>query len=110
MKSVSFYVTGKVQDVMFRQTFIRGAQKRKLKGGASNDAENHHRVHCSLEGNESIVDEMIKQLQETKPLNSWNAAVEALHYYDHFIELSDHQVTTDNVDQYHWSPNVVFYL
>ena len=30
----SFEVFGKVQGIMFRQTFIRGLQKRKLQGGA----------------------------------------------------------------------------
>ena len=110
MNKISFYVTGNVQNVMFRQTFIRGAQKRELKGGASNDAKDPNRVYCSLEGDAAAIDEMINKLQSGKPINSWNAYVEALHYYNHFIEISEHQVTTDNVNQYHWSPNVEFYL
>ncbi|MCH9638749.1 MAG: acylphosphatase [Betaproteobacteria bacterium] len=110
MKKVSFYVTGNVQDVMFRQTFIRGAQKRKIRGGATNDPKNHQLVHCSLAGEESVVEEMLSKLQEGKPLNSWNAQVDELHYHEQFIEFSDHQVTTDNVNDYHWSPSVIFYL
>lgn len=110
LKKVSFYVTGNVQGAMFRQTFVRGAQKRKIKGGATNDSRNHHLVHCSLEGEESVVEEMISKLREVKPLNSWNAQVNELHFYDHFIEFSDYQVTTDNVNDYHWSPDVDFYL
>ncbi len=66
---------------MFRQTFIRAAIKRNLKGGASNDAKNHQQVHCSLEGNELAVNEMINKLQEGKRINSWNAYVNELHYY-----------------------------
>lgn len=95
---------------MFRQTFIRGAQKRKLKAGATNDANNRDRVHCSLAGEAAVVDEMIKTLRERKPINSWNAYVEELHLYDHFVEISEHQVTTENVNRFHWSPNVEFYL
>ena len=110
MKKVSFYVTGNVQNVMFRQTFIRGSLKRKIKGGVTNDSKNHHLAHCSLEGEESVVDEMINKLREGKPINSWNAQVEELHLYNHFIEFSDHQVNTDNVDNYNWSPGVDFYL
>lgn len=95
---------------MFRQTFIRGSLQRKIKGGVTNDSKNHHLAHCSLEGEESVVDEMINKLREGKPINSWNAQVEELHLYNHFIELSDHQVNTDNVDNYNWSPGVDFYL
>ncbi|SFK24213.1 Acylphosphatase [Nitrosomonas aestuarii] len=110
MKRISFYVTGNVQNVMFRQTFIRGAQKRKLKGGASNDTKYSNRVHCSLEGESAAIDEMISKLRTGKPINSWNAHVEVLHFYDYFTEISEHQVTTENVNQHHWSPNVEFYL
>ncbi|MBX3628527.1 MAG: acylphosphatase [Nitrosomonas sp.] len=110
MKKISFYVTGNVQGVMFRQTFLRAAKKRKLKGGASNDAQDHARVHCSLIGNEAAIDEMINKLRSGKPINSWNAYVEALHPHDHFIELSKHQVSTENINQFPWPPNVDFYL
>ncbi|SES71107.1 Acylphosphatase [Nitrosomonas marina] len=110
MKKISFYVTGNVQNVMFRQTFIRGAQQRKLAGGASNDAADTNRVHCSLVGDAAVIDEMIGKLQAGKPINSWQARVESLHVYDHFIELFEHQVTTDNVSRFNWSPNVEFYL
>ena len=53
---------------------------------------------------------MINKLREGKPINSWNAQVEELHLYNHFIEFSDHQVNNDNVDNYNWSPGVDFYL
>lgn len=110
LKQVSFYVTGKVQNVMFRQTFIRAAKNRKLKGGASNDAKNHQLVHCSLEGDDAIIDELIHQLKTVQPLNSWGAAVQGLQFYDNFIEFSNHQVTTDNVSGFNWAPDVIFYL
>jgi len=107
---LSFYVTGNVQNVMFRQTFIRAATKRKLKAGASNDTHDLQRVHCSLIGDETTIREMLNKLREGKPINSWNAYVDELHHHDYFIELSEHQVTTDNVGQTNWSPNVEFYL
>ncbi len=110
VKRISFYVTGNVQNVMFRQTFIRGAQKRKLSGGATNDAQDIHRVYCSLVGDAVAIDDMVDQLQTGNPINSWNARVEVLHICDYFIDLSAHQVTTDNVNRFHWSPNVQFYL
>ncbi len=95
---------------MFRQTFIRAAKNRKLKGGASNDERNQQLVHCSLEGDEEVIDNLIQLLKTVQPLNSWGAAVQALQSYDDFIEFSDHQVTTDNVSGFNWAPNVVFYL
>ena len=48
--SKSFEVHGKVQNVMFRQTFIRGAMKRHLSGGATNDPENERRSERSRSG------------------------------------------------------------
>lgn len=67
-------------------------------------------VHCSLAGDASAVDELMNKLREGKPINSWNAQVEELHLHDYFIEFSDHQVNTDNVDDYDWSSDVAFYL
>lgn len=110
MKKISFYVTGNVQGVMFRQTFIRGSLKRKIKGGVTNDSKDHHLVHCSLAGEKLAINEMLNKLRERKPINSWNAQVDELHLYDHFIEFSDHQVNTDNIDDYNWSSDVDFYL
>ncbi len=95
---------------MFRQTFIRGAHNRKIKGGATNDSKNHHLVHCSLEGEELDVEEMVNKLREEKPLNSWNAQVNELHFHNDFIEFSNHQFTTDKANDYNWSPEVDFYL
>ncbi len=110
MKKISFYVTGNVQGVIFRQTFLRAAKERKLKGGASNDARDHTRVHCSLSGDAAAIDELIHKLRSGKPINSWNAYVEELHLYDHFIELSEHQVSTAHSHPFAWPPNVDFYL
>lgn len=89
---------------------MRGAQKRKLRGGASNDILDHNRVYCSLIGDEAIVDEMLDRLRAGCAVNSWNARVEILHLCEHFIDLSEHQVTTDNVNRFNWSSNVEFYL
>lgn len=110
LKKVSFYVTGNVQGVMFRQTFIRAAEKKALRGGVSNDTKNNARVDCSLIGDEAAIEQLISKLRTGKPINSWNAYVQELHFHKHFIELSKHQITTDNVNQFNWSPDVEFYL
>jgi acylphosphatase len=110
LKKISFYVTGNVQGVMFRQTFIRAAEKRALRGGVSNDAKNNMCVHCSLIGDEEAIDQLITKLRTGRPINSWNAYVQELYLHEHFIELSKHQITTDNVNQFNWSPDIEFYL
>lgn len=79
-------------------------------GGATNDAENHQLVHCSLEGDDAAVDELIDKLKAGQPINSWGAVVKSLQFYDDFIDFSSHQVTTDNVSRFNWAPDVTFYL
>ena len=71
-----FGVRGKVQNVMFRQTFIRGAIKRELVAGATNDSENQGRVFCILKGNEKAIENYVSFLKEKKFINSWGATVE----------------------------------
>ena len=105
-----FEVKGKVQNVMFRQTFIRGAIKRNLSGGATNDSENEARVQCMLEGEEKVVDDYIAFLKEKKVINSWGATVEEVFTHEEGKAIESYQVTTKNVDQFNWSPNVEMYI
>ena len=108
--SKCFDVYGKVQNVMFRQTFIRGALKRQLSGGATNDPENRGRVLCILEGEEREVEDYILFLGEKKVINSWGATVEKIVQTGEEKHLEDYEVTTKNVDHFNWSPNVEMYV
>jgi acylphosphatase len=105
-----FRVEGKVQGVMFRQTFIRAAQKRNLKGAATNMPDGS--VHCILSGPEDKINEIVEGLQSGKAINSWDASVDvlALLSADQSLAFEQHQVTTENVDSFSWSPNVEMYL
>jgi acylphosphatase len=110
VKEIFFVVEGRVQGVMFRQTFIRAAEQRGLTAGASNLPD--RRVSCYLAGGEAKVEEVLVGLQSQKPLNSWGALITALTMLSPMegIALGSHQVTTDNVDRFSWNPNVEMYL
>lgn len=49
-------------------------------------------------------------MKSGKDLNSWGAHVDKLEELSSGIAFEDHQVNTDNVDNFNWSPNVTFYL
>jgi acylphosphatase len=108
--AVHFRVSGKVQGVMFRQTFIRAAQRRDLEGAASNLPDGG--VSCFLSGAEDKIDEITSGLQTGKTINSWGARVEGLVFLEESegISFLEHQVTTANVDTFSWSPDVEMYL
>jgi acylphosphatase len=107
---VCFKVSGKVQGVMFRQTFIRACQSRKLQGAASNLTDGT--VSCYISGDSDMIDDIIANLLSGSDINSWGASV------DKMIPISDaegipfekHQVTTLNVDSFNWSSDVDMYL
>lgn len=105
-----FKVEGRVQGVMFRQTFIRAAQKRDLKGAATNMPDGS--VCCYLSGAEEKINEIVEGLQSGQAINSWDAAVDQLTILDpdQAMAFGRHQVTTENVDSFRWSPNVEMYL
>jgi len=107
---IHFTVQGRVQNVMFRQTFIRAAQRRNLKAAASNLPDGQ--VACYLEGPGDLIDDILQGLESGRPINSWGARVECLRRQTEAegISFSSHQVTTDNVDRFNWSPNVSMYL
>lgn len=109
MIKVSGEVEGKVQQIMFRQTFIRGLLRRNLVGGATN-LENKNRVRFSIEGPEESIKEVIDCLTGIEKLNSWGAHVKKVFILDDYINYQEHQVTTDNVDDFNWSEGVEFYL
>eukprot|EP01090_Pellita_catalonica_P017769 TRINITY_DN5465_c0_g1_i1.p1 TRINITY_DN5465_c0_g1~~TRINITY_DN5465_c0_g1_i1.p1 ORF type:complete len:116 (+),score=12.50 TRINITY_DN5465_c0_g1_i1:84-431(+) len=94
----SFVVVGKVQGVMFRQSLIRGAQKLRIRAGATNlNSPQKDRVSVTLEGGNSEVDDLINRLQ-TQQINSWGARVKKIYPQDDTVGVAEHQVTTENVD------------
>ncbi len=107
---VYFKVSGKVQGVMFRQTFIRSCHSKGLKAAASNLSDGT--VSCYISGDTGMIDNVMSSLLSGNALNSWGACV------DKIITISDteaipferHQVTTDNVDTFKWNPNVDMYI
>ena len=105
-----FEVHGKVQNVMFRQTFIRGAIKRHLSGGASNDPENKGKVLCMLKGEENVLEDYINFLEQKKVINSWHATVDKIIQSKEEQSLEDYEVTTQNVDHFKWSSDVEMYV
>ena len=109
-RAVHFRVTGRVQGVMFRQTFIRAAQRRNLEGAASNLPDGS--VSCFLSGAEDKIDEITGGLQTGEAINSWGARVKKLVFLEERdgIPFDEHQVTTTNVDTFGWSPDVKMYL
>jgi len=104
-----FLAHGKVQGVMFRQTIIRGAQKRGLAAGATN-LPGGTEVAITLSGDEAAIDEIMEAVRELKPLNSWGASVVRLEAREEGLSLGEHQVTTENVGNYAWNPNIDMFL
>lgn len=106
----SFEARGRVQGVMFRQTLIRGALKRGLRAGATNDPADRGRVTFTVEGAPAALDAFIGALLATKPLSSMGAEAEAVAEITPPIPMERHEVTTDNVGQFHWRGGVEMYL
>jgi len=104
-----FLVKGNVQGVMFRQTLIRAAQKRSLRAGATN-LPGGSEVAITLDGDDKAILEIIKAAKALKPLNSWGAAIEELKEQQGGRKIQRHQVTTDNVDEFSWNPNINMFL
>lgn len=109
-KKVTINVYGKVQGIMFRQTFIRAAIKRELDAGATNDPNDRNHVTCSMEGDDTAIEELIHDLAQLDKLNSWGAKVDKVERLSDYLNYSSHEVTTENVDEYKWSTGVEFYL
>ena len=106
----SFIVFGKVQNVMFRQTFIRGLQSRNLRGGATNNSDKEKTVSITIDASDEDIAQVTQKLLELEVINSWNATVEKIIELSDEISIDSHQVTTENVDQIKWSEGVEFYF
>lgn len=111
MSHYYFNVYGKVQKVMFRQTFIRGALKRGLVAAASNDKMDVSRVSCYIKGDKESCLDLLSSLESKMVLNSWGAKVERIEYLGKGqANLEDYQVSTENVEEFSWTEGVEFYL
>lgn len=105
-----FYLArGNVQGVMFRQTLIRGAQKRNLRAGASN-LPSGTEVAITLDGDNDAIHDLVESARSLDPLNSWGARIDELIEQDAGRSIGDHQVTTENVDRFSWNPDVEMFL
>ena len=101
---------GIVQNVMFRQTIIRAAQKLGLEAGATNNNSNKSSCNITLKGSENKINELISKIKDTKILNSWGAQVSSLQLLPKGIPIDKHSVTTANVDDFNWKSDVEFYI
>ena len=103
-------VRGKVQGVMFRQTVMRAAQRLGLRAAASNMKQDKSLVKVSLIGDEAKIKQILAGLTNGEPINSWGAKPSKVEDDPSPWSFEKHQVTTDNVDQKKWNPNVKMYL
>ncbi|KAH0793865.1 Acylphosphatase family protein [Histomonas meleagridis] len=108
--TVYLFVKGKVQNVMFRQTIMRGSISRGVVAGATNNRQDRQRVDITLEGPEDKVNEIIEGLRSGKKLNSWGAHCTSVEILTSGKKPLEHEVNTSNVDNIKWKKGVEFYL
>ena len=105
-----YQVIGKVRGIMFRQTFIRAAQKLDLRAGASNVTTQPYKVRVVLEGEQGNMERLLEWLTSGSALNSWGASVDTFEQDPQSDDISHYQVTTENVDSVRWNPNIKLHL
>lgn len=88
-----FNVRGKVQGVFFRKSFVYWLESKGLKGGATNNAEDHDLVHCSIIGEENLIQKLKEELPG-RSFNNMGARVDLIEDCDHLITLEHHQAKT----------------
>lgn len=108
-KTKYFIVYGKVQGVMFRQTLIRAAQKRNLEAGATNSDDGKNVEFC-LSGDEKMIQEIIDFLKSGQDINSWSPKINEVQELPSGKSISEHEVSTDNVDNFKWSTDIEMFL
>jgi acylphosphatase len=108
--TVFLVVHGKVQNVMFRQTIMRGALERGIVAGATNIRSDRTRVDIALRGDPAKIQEMVDGLKSGKKLNSWGAHCTSVEVVEEGKAPLQHEVNTSNVDNIKWKKGVKFYL
>jgi|GEM_PF-5188391 len=86
-----FSVFGKVQGVYFRKSFLFACHRRELSGAVTNDHKDPSLVHCSLKGNQKVIQKFLFDLENISPLNSLGANIVHLLSKPHNILWQDHQ-------------------
>lgn len=89
-----FNVTGKVQGVFFRKSFVYLLAQRGLKGGATNSSKDRHLVHCTAIGPEEVCHQLKEDLKKGEKINSMGAKIDSLLDVDHGLEIEEHQAST----------------
>ena len=110
LKKVFIAAHGNVQDVMFRQTILRVAEKFGLTAGATNCYYDPDRVDISIEGKEDSVNKFFEKIKPGNELNSWGAKIDKLEFLPEGREPLDHQINTNNFNQIHWRNDIKFYV
>ena len=90
-----FNVRGNVQGVFFRKSFVHWLEINGLKGGATNNPQDHQLVHCSVIGEEENIN-ALKEILQGRPFNNMGAQVEEIEDQDHQIQFSEHQAKTSS--------------
>lgn len=110
LKKVFVAAHGNVQDVMFRQTILRVAEKLGLTAGATNCYYDPDRVDISIQGNEDNINKFFEKIKPGNELNSWGAKVDKLEFLPEGREPLDHQINTNNFNQINWKNDIKFYV
>ena len=88
LKKVFVAAHGNVQDVMFRQTILRVAEKLGL----------------------TAINKFFEKIKPGNELNSWGAKVDKLEFLPEGREPLDHQINTNNFNQINWKNDIKFYV
>ena len=106
-----FYIfKGIVQNVMFRQTFLRACLKLDIDAGATNHPIEKDRCDLTLFGTESNVNNLMSKIILGKWLNSWGAKVEKIEIIENGIPPYDHSINTGNIKKMAYNENIEFYI
>lgn len=86
----NFSVTGKVQGVYFRKSFLFVCHKRNLSGAVTNDPKDSSLVNCSLKGDSEAIQKLLYDLEKVSPLNSLGAEIDSILKEPHKMNWDDH--------------------
>ena len=90
---------------------MRAAAKRGLRAAATNlRVPKNDQVEFLLEGENVAIEEIIHFMRSGAPLNNWGAKVDRLEELTSGMAFEEHRVTTANVDDFKWNPNVEFFI
>jgi acylphosphatase len=119
-----FSLRGRVQGVMCRQTLVRGAARRGLRMGATNELDGS--VSVTVEGRFVEIHALMARVGDGTELNSWGALADTVEEIQDCLgrgnhgwgprggprcrSIAKHQVTTENVDTFKWNKDVQMHI